>query len=98
MATTGADVIGVDWRVPLDVATKRVGNHPLQGNLDPALLFAGQDVIAEATRDVMRRGASAPGHIFILGHGVMPDMDPDALKFVVDLVHAEGTTIAKEAQ
>ena len=98
MATTGADVIGVDWRVPLDVATKRVGNHPLQGNLDPALLFAGQDVIAEATRDVMRRGASAPGHIFNLGHGVMPDMDPDALKFVVDLVHAEGTTIAKEAQ
>ena len=55
-------------------------------------------MIADATRDVIRRGAAAPGHIFNLGHGVMPDMDPDALKFVVDLVHTEGTNIAKDAQ
>lgn len=98
MATSGVEVIGVDWRVPLDVASKRIGNHPLQGNLDPALLFAGEAVIADATRDVIRRGASAPGHIFNLGHGVMPDMDPDALKFVVDLVHREGIELAKEKQ
>ncbi len=98
MATSGADVVGVDWRVPLDVATTRIGNFPVQGNLDPALCFAPTDVLEEATRDVLRRGAQAPGHIFNLGHGVLPETDPDSLKRVVDLVHEEGQILAKAAR
>ena len=98
MATSGADVVGVDWRVPLDEATRRIGNHPLQGNLDPALCFAPVDALEDATRDILRRGGKAPGHIFNLGHGVLPETDPDMLKRVVDLVHNEGRTLAKEAQ
>lgn len=91
MASAGADVVGVDWRVPLDVARTRVpANVALQGNLDPALAFAPWDVVAEATRDVLRRNAGNPAHIFNLGHGVMPDTDPTVLERVVDLVHTEG--------
>ena len=91
MASAGADVVGVDWRVPLDVARTRVpANVSLQGNLDPALAFAPWDVVAEATRDVLRRNAGNPGHIFNLGHGVMPETDPTVLERVVELVHSEG--------
>jgi len=97
MARSGADIVGVDWRVPLDVAVGRVGDLPLQGNLDPALCFAGSDVLAEATREVLRRGAAAPGHIFNLGHGVLPETDPTMLQEVVDIVHAEGRLLAAEA-
>jgi len=97
MATSGATVVGVDWRVPLDVATGRIGDHPLQGNLDPAVCFAPIDVVAASTRDVLRRGAAAPGHIFNLGHGVLPETDPGVLAAVVDLVHDEGRSIAEAA-
>ena len=91
MAQAGADVVGVDWRVPLDVARTRVpANIALQGNLDPALAFAPWDVVAEATRDVLRRNAGNPAHIFNLGHGVMPETDPTVLERVVELVHSEG--------
>lgn len=91
MAAAGADVVGVDWRVPLDVARTRVpANIALQGNLDPALAFAPWDVVAEATRDVLRRNAGNPAHIFNLGHGVMPETDPTVLERVVELVHNEG--------
>ena len=91
MAKAGADVVGVDWRVPLDVARTRVpARTALQGNLDPALAFAPWDVVAEATRDVLRRNAGNPGHIFNLGHGVMPETDPTVLERVVELVHNEG--------
>jgi uroporphyrinogen decarboxylase len=91
MASAGADVVGVDWRVPIDVARTRVpANIALQGNLDPALAFAPWDVVAEATRDVLRRNAGNPGHIFNLGHGVMPETDPTILERVVELVHNEG--------
>jgi len=91
MAAAGADVVGVDWRVPLDVARTRVPSGvALQGNLDPALCFAPWEVVAEAVRDVLRRNAGAPGHIFNLGHGVMPETDPSVLERVVELVHAEG--------
>ena len=96
MATSGATVVGVDWRVPLDVATGRIGNLPVQGNLDPALCFAPVPLVEDGTRDVLRRGAHTPGHIFNLGHGVLPETDPGVLKAVVDLVHAEGRTIAEE--
>lgn len=91
MASAGADVVGVDWRVPLDIARTRVpADTALQGNLDPALTFAPWDVVAEATRDVLRRNAGNPGHIFNLGHGVMPETDPTVLERVVELVHSEG--------
>ena len=91
MAAAGADVVGVDWRVPLDVARTRVPSGiALQGNLDPALAFAPWDVVEEATRDVLRRNAGNPGHIFNLGHGVMPETDPTVLERVVELVHNEG--------
>jgi uroporphyrinogen decarboxylase len=84
----GADVVGVDWRVPLDVATRRIGpGRAVQGNLDPAVLFAPTEVIeAEASR-VIEQGRAAPGHVFNLGHGVLPDTDPDALSRLVDFVH-----------
>ena len=96
MATSGADVIGIDWRVPLNVATTRVGDRPIQGNLDPAICFAPLEVVREETRDVLRRGAVAPSHIFNLGHGVLPETNPDVLKAIVELVHSEGRAIYEE--
>src|SRR4051812_14049459 len=90
MAEAGADVVGVDWRIPLDEAVKRVGpRHAVQGNLDPAVVFAPWDVVAARTRDVLRRSATAEGHVFNLGHGVLPDTDPDVLTRIVELVHEE---------
>jgi uroporphyrinogen decarboxylase len=89
MGEAGADVVGVDWRVPLDVATQRIGaDRAVQGNLDPALVFAPPPVLEEAVRAVLRAGQAAPGHVFNLGHGVLPTTDPDALARVVDVVHA----------
>ena len=79
---------GVDWRLPLDVAAARVGpGRALQGNLDPALLFAGRDVVDREVRRILAEGATAEGHVFNLGHGVLPETDPDVLARVVDLVH-----------
>ncbi len=92
MASAGADVVGVDWRVPLDVARQRVPDKAVQGNLDPAVCLAPWDVVADRTRDVLRRNAGRPGHIFNLGHGVLPELDPGVLAEVVALVHAEGRT------
>jgi uroporphyrinogen decarboxylase len=95
MGEAGADVVGVDWRVPLDAASARIGDrYALQGNLDPTLVFAPWPVLEAKTRDVLRRGRSAPGHVFNLGHGVLPDSDPDVLARVVDLVHAESAQVA----
>jgi uroporphyrinogen decarboxylase len=90
MGEAGADVVGVDWRVPLDEAARRVGpGRALQGNLDPAVVFAPLHVVAASTRDVLAAGRAAEGHIFNLGHGVLPATDPDVLTRVVDLVHEE---------
>jgi uroporphyrinogen decarboxylase len=89
MAEAGADVVGVDWRVPLDEAARRTGGtHPLQGNLDPAVLFADRDSIAAEARRIVDEGRHAPGHVFNLGHGVLPDTDPDVLTRLVELVHS----------
>lgn len=90
IAAAGSEVVGVDWRVPLDVAAERVGAHQaVQGNLDPALVFAPWDVIADRADDILRRGRRAAGHIFNLGHGVLPETDPDVLHRIVDHVHAQ---------
>lgn len=89
MGEAGADVVGVDWRVPLSEATRRVGpERALQGNLDPALLRARWPVVEAAVRKVVREGQTAPGHVFNLGHGVPPDTDPDVLTRIVELVHS----------
>jgi uroporphyrinogen decarboxylase len=88
MAEAGADVVGVDWRIPLDEAARRLGNaHAVQGNLDPAVLFADWASIEAETRRIVEEGHRAPGHIFNLGHGVLPSTDPDVLTRLVDLVH-----------
>jgi uroporphyrinogen decarboxylase len=88
MRDAGADVMGVDHRVPLDTANSRLGGRtPLQGNIDPALLFAGPAALHAQAADVIRRGATAPGHVVNLGHGVPPDTDPDVLTRLVEFVH-----------
>jgi uroporphyrinogen decarboxylase len=88
MGEAGADVIGVDWRVGLDEAARRVdAGKALQGNLDPALLLAPWPVLEQRVRQVLEQGRVAEGHVFNLGHGVLPQTDPGALARVTDLVH-----------
>ncbi|NUW30977.1 uroporphyrinogen decarboxylase [Nonomuraea sp. SMC257] len=89
LGEAGADVVGVDWRVPLDEAARRVGpGKALQGNLDPAILLAPWEAVERKAREVLREGRQAEGHVFNLGHGVLPSTDPDQLKRLTDLVHA----------
>ncbi|MFF0889340.1 uroporphyrinogen decarboxylase [Streptomyces sp. NPDC001046] len=88
MGEAGADVVGVDWRVPLDEAARRVGpGKALQGNLDPTVLFAPTEAVEAKTREVLQSAAGLEGHVFNLGHGVMPSTDPDALTRLVEYVH-----------
>ncbi|GAA4614319.1 uroporphyrinogen decarboxylase [Saccharopolyspora hordei] len=94
MRQAGADVVGVDWRVPLDEAAARLraaapdaGEPVVQGNLDPAVLFAGWDAVEREVRRILAEGAAAGGHVFNLGHGVLPSTDPEVLTRVVELVH-----------
>jgi uroporphyrinogen decarboxylase len=94
MGEAGADVVGVDFRVPLSEAARRVGpGYALQGNLDPAVTFAPWPAVEEQTRRVLDEAAGLPGHVFNLGHGVLPETDPDVLARIVDLVH-EVTSVA----
>ena len=97
MRDAGASVVGVDYRLQLDEANRRLGNTPgpdgrtnvpLQGNIDPALLSADWDVLEAHVRDVIARGAQAPGHVLNLGHGVPPTTDPTVLTRVVELIHS----------
>ncbi|MGH3863085.1 uroporphyrinogen decarboxylase [Actinokineospora sp.] len=94
MREAGADVVGVDWRTPLDTAVSRLAAVPgfesgpvVQGNLDPAALFAGDEVVRREVARIISEGQAAQGHVFNLGHGVLPETDPDVLTKVVDLVH-----------
>ncbi|MEU7000525.1 uroporphyrinogen decarboxylase [Nonomuraea sp. NPDC046570] len=88
LGEAGADVVGVDWRVPLDEAARRVGpGKALQGNLDPAILLAPWEAVEGKALDILNRGKAAEGHVFNLGHGVLPSTDPDQLKRLTDLVH-----------
>lgn len=90
LSEAGADVVGVDWRVPLDEAHRRIGpGKALQGNLDPALLFAPRRAVEAATDEVLSAARDLEGHVFNLGHGVLPDTDPDALTRLVAYVHEQ---------
>jgi uroporphyrinogen decarboxylase len=89
MAEAGGDVIGLDWRIPLDRGWDDVGDdRGVQGNLDPAVLLGPWERVEAATRDVLARAGGRPGHIFNLGHGVLPDTDPAVLGRLRELVHA----------
>jgi uroporphyrinogen decarboxylase len=94
MAEAGGDVVGVDWRVPLDRAWELVGDEKgVQGNLDPAALLAPWERIEAETRTVLERVGGRPGHIFNLGHGVLPDTDPAVLGRLRELVHELTTEV-----
>jgi uroporphyrinogen decarboxylase len=101
LAAAGGDVIGLDWRIPLDEGWARVGERAVQGNLDPAVLLAPWERVELATRDVLARAAGRPGNIFNLGHGVLPGTDARVLGRVRELVHAEtsqGATTGRRAK
>jgi len=96
MTAAGGDVIGLDWRIALDDGWDRVGARAVQGNLDPAVLLAPWERVDAAARDVLARAGGRAGHIFNLGHGVLPDTDPDVLGRLRALVHeatAHATTV-----
>ncbi len=89
VARAGGDAIGVDWRVPLDEAWETIGpDRAIQGNLDPVALLAGEEVAVAQAREVLRRAGGRPGHIFNLGHGILPETEPAVVRAVVDAVHA----------
>jgi uroporphyrinogen decarboxylase len=92
MADAGGDLIGVDHRQLLDRAWQRIGlDRGIQGNLDATRVLAGEEPMADGARDVLRRAANRPGHVFNLGHGVLPDSDPGLLRALVELVHSESS-------
>jgi uroporphyrinogen decarboxylase len=87
MGAAGADVVGVDWRTPLSTAIGQVGERAVQGNLDPTLVFAPTEVMTARAAEIIEAGRAARGHIFNLGHGVIPSTDPDQLARLTDFVH-----------
>ena len=90
LAASRPDAVSVDWRIPLDEAWSRIGHDVgIQGNLDPGVCLAPFEVVADAARDVLRRAGGRPGHVFNLGHGVLPETDADILARLVELVARE---------
>jgi uroporphyrinogen decarboxylase len=89
MARSGAGVISVDWRMPLDDAWSRIGDRGIQGNLDPGVMLAPFEVVAREARLILDLAGGRPGHIFNLGHGVLPDTPSDSLRRLAELVHEE---------
>jgi uroporphyrinogen decarboxylase len=88
IAATGPDVVSLDWRVPLDAGWSRVGlDRGVQGNLDPAVLLGPTDLVRERARDVLRRAGGRPGHVFNLGHGVLPETPLESLQTLIETVH-----------
>ena len=97
-ADTGCDAIGLDWTIDIDEARRRAGDKvALQGNLDPCILYASPDVIREAVREVIIKYGNGPGHVFNLGHGIHPTVDPDRLAVLIDAVHEFGSEIRRPA-
>jgi uroporphyrinogen decarboxylase len=89
MRDAGGDVIGVDWRLPLDLAWEHIGHlRGLQGNLDPLVLLGPWEVVEREARVILDRAGGRPGHIFNTGHGLHPQTPPDQVARLVDLVHA----------
>ena len=86
-ASAGGSVIGVDWRIDMDVARRRLGKKAVQGNLDPILLFSGKKALKAAVKDILDRNDGRSGHIFNLGHGILPTTPVDTVKRVADWVH-----------
>ena len=86
LAAAGGDAIGLDWRTPLDEGWARVPDRAVQGNLDPAALLAGWETVEREALDVLARAAGRPGHVFNLGHGVLPGTDPELLTQLAALV------------
>ena len=91
MREAGGDVVSLDWRVPLDQGWRALGDVAVQGNLDPIALFAPRDVLAAKVRDILQRANGRPGHIFNLGHGILPETPVDNVRAVVDIVHEYST-------
>ena len=91
-ASAGGDVIGLDWRISLSEGRRKVGDRAVQGNLDPVLLLGPWDSVEESARWILAQNDRQPGHVFNLGHGVLPGTDPDHLKRLVDLVHSSGAS------
>src|SRR4051812_27265087 len=88
MAAAGGDAVGLDWRIPLDEGWLAVGpDRAVQGNLDPAVLLGPWPRVEAAALDILARAGGRPGHVFNLGHGVLPPTDPDTLGRLVELVH-----------
>ncbi len=96
MGEAGADVVGVDWRVPLAEGVRRAGGRAVQGNLDPSLVFAPTEVMLGRATEVVEAGRAAPGHIFNLGHGVLPSTDPDQLARLTE--HVQGLPVYQGMQ
>jgi uroporphyrinogen decarboxylase len=97
LASAGSDVVSVDWRLPLGDAWRQIGfDKAIQGNLDPAVLLASDEAIAVGALNVLKRAAGRPGHIFNLGHGILPQTSPEPLERLVELVHERAATIAHE--
>ena len=88
MGEAGADVVGVDWRTPLSTAIPLVGDRAVQGNLDPTLVFAPTEVLLARAAEVIEAGRAARGHVFNLGHGVLPATDPDQLARLTEFVQS----------
>jgi uroporphyrinogen decarboxylase len=95
IATSGANIVSVDWRLPLDEAWRAIGfDRGIQGNLDPALLLAGAPAIEAGAKSVLDRSGGRPGHIFNLGHGILPQTTPEPLERLVEFVHGYSLTSA----
>jgi uroporphyrinogen decarboxylase len=93
IAESGCDGIGLDWTIELGEAERRVGSHvALQGNLDPAVLYASPEVIVSEVNKVLNQFNGETGHVFNLGHGIAPDVNPENMKILVDAVHAYSKT------
>jgi len=88
MGEAGADVVGVDWRTPLETAIGLVGDRAVQGNLDPTLVFAPTEVMTARAAEIIEAGRGAQGHVFNLGHGVLPSTDPDQLQRLTEFVQS----------